>query len=117
MVLPALMIQIDAGNLMSAAGMADVVSQVVGSGATAVVLTETSGAGGNALFEAVVKLKEQLRGRAALLVVDRIDIVQAAGADGVLLTAQGEHARNCVVHCAAQLMLADHTSPPRRSHC
>ena len=35
-------------------------------------------------------LKETLRGRAALLLVDRTDIATAAEADGVLLTNQGE---------------------------
>ena len=35
-------------------------------------------------------LKETLRGRAALLLVDRTDVATAAEADGVLLTNQGE---------------------------
>mmetsp|Transcript_35342 Transcript_35342/g.89478 ORF Transcript_35342/g.89478 Transcript_35342/m.89478 type:complete len:1026 (-) Transcript_35342:222-3299(-) len=88
-VLPALMLQVDATELLASSGMADAISKAIGSGATAVVLTEARGAGGSALYEAAVKLKELLRGRAALLVVDRMDIAQAADADGVLLTSQG----------------------------
>ena len=34
-------------------------------------------------------MKELLRGRAVLLVADRIDIVDAADADGVMLTSKG----------------------------
>lgn len=46
--------------------------------------------GGSALYDAACRLKELLRGRAALLVVDRTDIVDAAEADGVLLSSRGE---------------------------
>lgn len=42
------------------------------------------------MTQAAVKLKELLRGRAVLLLVDRTDIASAAGAEGVLLTDQGE---------------------------
>ena len=49
--------------------------------------------GGADLYEAAVLLKEVLRGRVALLIQDRIDIVGAAEADGVILSARG-------VHCA-----------------
>lgn len=48
-----------------------------------------TGGGGAQLYEAAIKLREALRGRAALLVVDRTDIVDAAEADGVLLSPQG----------------------------
>ena len=40
-------------------------------------------------YEAACLLKETLRGRAALLLVDRTDIATAAEADGVLLSDQG----------------------------
>ena len=49
------------------------------------------GGGGAQLYEAAIRLKEALRGRAALLLVDRTDIVDAAEADGVLLSAQGAY--------------------------
>ena len=47
-------------------------------------------AGGGELYEAAVLLKEVLRGRAALLIQDRIDIVGAAEADGVVLSPGGK---------------------------
>lgn len=47
------------------------------------------GSGGAQLYEAAIRLKEALRGRAALFVVDRTDIVDAAEADGVLLSPRG----------------------------
>lgn len=45
--------------------------------------------GGSILYDAACHLRELLRGRAALLVVDRTDIVDAAEADGVLLSPRG----------------------------
>ncbi len=45
--------------------------------------------GASELLEAAVGLREALRGRAALLLVDRTDIATAAEADGVLLTDKG----------------------------
>lgn len=51
--------------------------------------TSVTGGGGAQLYEAAIELREALRGRAALLVVDRTDIVDAAQADGVLLSPQG----------------------------
>ncbi len=41
--------------------------------------------GGAQLYEAAVLMKDILRGRAALLIQDRTDIVAAAEADGVVL--------------------------------
>ena len=48
-----------------------------------------SGGSGGQLYEAACRVREALRGRAALLVVDRTDIVDAAEADGVLLSPKG----------------------------
>lgn len=45
--------------------------------------------GGSVLYDAACHLRELLRGRAALLIVDRTDIVDAAEADGVLLSPRG----------------------------
>lgn len=60
------------------------------------LLADTSGSDGAALYEAACKLKEQLRGRAVLLIADRTDIVDAAEADGVILSSKGasQHTRN-----------------------
>ena len=45
--------------------------------------------GGAALYEAAVKLKEAIRGRALLLILNRTDIVDATGASGVALSSDG----------------------------
>jgi thiamine monophosphate synthase len=66
-----------------------VLASAIAGGATGVVLSESAGAGGGELYEAACRLRALLRGRAALLVVDRTDIVDAAEADGVLLSAKG----------------------------
>eukprot|EP00983_Pelagomonas_calceolata_P130132 1161662-Pelagomonas_calceolata.AAC.22 len=89
--LPALMVVLSASDVMDPArDIVEQVSRVVGAGATAVVLQDPDSGSASTLYEAAVKLKETLRGRAALLLVDRTDIVQAAEADGVLLTDKGE---------------------------
>lgn len=91
MELPALMLTVAAKDIADGATgeVAEQVSRAVGAGATAVILQASQDSG--SLYEAAVKLKELLRGRAALLLVDRTDIVQAAEADGVLLTDNGRN--------------------------
>lgn len=92
MVLPALMLQVEASDVLESPTLNDALAKALTAGATGVLLAEGRGAGASALYEAAVKLKALLRGRAALLVFDRIDIAQAADADGVLLTPQGVRA-------------------------
>ena len=46
-------------------------------------------AGGAELYDAACRLREALRGRAILLIEDRTDIVDAAEADGVVLSQRG----------------------------
>lgn len=91
--LPALMLLVTAAELMDPStgpALAEELSAAVASGVTAVVLQQQSGAdAGGELYEAAVKLKNVLRGRAQLLIADRIDIVDASGADGALLTTAG----------------------------
>lgn len=97
--LPALMLQVAAGDVLGSPELLDAVSKAVAAGATGVIVAEGSsaaaaGAGGaaggaGALYEAAVRLRDALRGRAPLLVVDRTDIALAAEADGVLLTDAG----------------------------
>lgn len=84
--LPALFLSVTAGEALDAAG-SEAVGAAVAGGATAVVLQQGDSAG--ELYAAAVRLKELLRGRAALLIADRTDIVEAAGADGALLTPDG----------------------------
>ncbi|CAL8469427.1 g8968 [Coccomyxa elongata] len=65
------------------------ISDAIGAGATGVLLEDDEGTGGAQLYEAAVVMKDVLRGRAALLIQDRTDIVAAAEADGVVLSSQG----------------------------
>ncbi|PRW59965.1 putative transmembrane GTPase FZO- chloroplastic isoform A [Chlorella sorokiniana] len=89
--LPALMLAVDAADVLDPkqqASALDDISAAVAGGATAVVLRQ-GGEGSGELYEAAVRLKELLRGRAALLVADRTDIVDVVGADGALLSPDG----------------------------
>lgn len=67
------------------------VSAAVAGGVTMVVLEAggDGGIGGAKLYDAACALKAMLRGRAELLVAERVDIAAGAGADGVLLSDQG----------------------------
>ena len=89
--LPALMLAVEAADVLDAdqrAGAVEDICAAVAAGATAVVLRQ-GGEGSGELYEAAVRLKELLRGRAALLVADRTDIVDVVGADGALLSPDG----------------------------
>jgi hypothetical protein len=90
MELPALLVFLQAGALLDAElapQLLDQINDAVTAGATAVVLDGSDSAA--ALYEAAVKLKELLRGRAALLLLDRLDIAAAVGAEGVVLSPTG----------------------------
>ena len=90
MQLPALMLELQASDALEDPAVMDAAAAAVSAGATAVILMDT-GAGGTAqLYEAALKVKAMLRGRAALLMDDRADIANVVGADGVVLAAQGE---------------------------
>eukprot|EP00891_Asterochloris_glomerata_P004560 jgi/Astpho2/4560/Aster-00142 len=65
------------------------IDEAAAGGASGVLLSDVSGSGGAELYEAALKVKGLLRGRAVLLLADRTDIVGAAEADGVLLGSQG----------------------------
>lgn len=56
---------------------------------TGVLLSDATGNDAAALYEAAIKLKGQLRGRAMLLIADRTDIVDASEADGVIVGQKG----------------------------
>lgn len=100
--LPAVMLQLDASDVVDGADVLGRLEAAVAAGATAVVLQD-SAAGAAALYEASLKVQGLLRGRAPLLLLDRTDIAAAVNADGVLLSAQGTHA--CQV--PAKALLAD----------
>ncbi|KAJ7553323.1 hypothetical protein O6H91_06G093200 [Diphasiastrum complanatum] len=69
----------------------EMVSAAVTGGITVVALEAGPGSGltDSQLYFAACVLKEALRGRAKLMVVERADIAAAVGADGVLLSDQG----------------------------
>lgn len=89
------MLEVDVNSVVSNGDAAlAAVDAATAAGATAVILVEGDPSGGStggaaALYEAAVKLRELLRGRAALLLEDRTDIAMAAGAEGVVLTDAG----------------------------
>lgn len=67
------------------------INTAVTGGATMIIL-EAGGDGGFGsakLYDAGCMLKTMLRGRAELLVAERVDIAAASGADGVLLSDEG----------------------------
>jgi small GTP-binding protein len=84
--LPALFITISASEVTSSIGSR--IDGAIRGGATAIVLSD-SGTGAGQLYEAAIRLKDIIRGRAALLVQDRTDVVDLSGADGALLSADG----------------------------
>lgn len=99
--LPALMLQVDADAVLADPGIETAVREAVSAGATAVLLSEGA-SGASALYDAACTLREALRGRAALLLIDRTDIATAAEADGVLLTDLGE--QGCSMHAVWDAM-------------
>lgn len=87
--LPAIMVQVDAQSVLDSPDLLDSINAAITAGATAVVLGDSQ-AGAAALYEAAVRLKELLRDRAALLLVDRTDIATAVSAEGVVLSESGK---------------------------
>jgi hypothetical protein len=85
--LPALLVTVQAGSLLESQQLAADVNDAITAGATAVLLDGSDNAA--ALYEAAVKVKELLRERAALLLLDRLDIAAAVGAEGVVLSPTG----------------------------
>lgn len=67
------------------------INTAVAGGVTMIILEDSGdgGSGGARLYDAGCMLKTMLRGRAELLIAERVDIAAASGADGVLLTDEG----------------------------
>ena len=108
--LPACILKVSATDVLQEQDFQEILSSVTAGGITGVLLSDTSGSNGAALYEAACKLKEQLRGRAVLLIADRTDIVDAAEADGVILSSQGAASHKCnqcspLVCCACEARL------------
>lgn len=94
--LPALLVTVQAGPLLEggqAEQLAAQLNDAITAGATAVLLD--GGDNAAALYEAAVKVKELLRERAALLLLDRLDIAAAVGAEGVVLSPTGKALPSC----------------------
>lgn len=95
--LPGLAMMIRVGDVLGpgAKEFLDMVDSAIAGGFTMVILESRGGAGGDEgsggarLYEAARLLKAILRGRAELLVAERVDIAAAAGASGVLLSDEG----------------------------
>jgi hypothetical protein len=88
--LPALMLVVAANDVLDDMAVCDTITEAVGAGLSAVILTDPGSASAGQLFEAACKMKEVLRGRALVLVMDRIDIATAAAIDGVILSPNSE---------------------------
>lgn len=87
---PACVIKVDSTDVLDQLPQFEqILADALAGGATGVLLSDSPASTGASLYEAASTLKELLRGRATLLVADRIDIVDAADADGVLLTSKG----------------------------
>ena len=84
--LPALFLSVQSSDVATSL---EAINGAVTGGATAIMLVESPGAGAAQLYEATIAVKDILRGRAALLIADRVDIANAAGADGVVLSSSG----------------------------
>lgn len=89
---PACVIKVDSSEVLEQLPhFEETLAEALAGGVTSVLLSDSPESTGASLYEAASILKGFLRGRATLLVADRIDIVDAAEADGVLLTPKGAH--------------------------
>lgn len=86
--LPAVALQVEASAVLVDASVVETISQALQGGCNMVILWD-SNSNAAAMYDAALRIQELLRGRAALLLVDRTDIALAVGAQGVLLTRQG----------------------------
>lgn len=71
------------------------------SGLTGVVLSDAQDGDATKLYDAALALKEGIRGRVPLLVLDRTDVAAAAEVDGVVLSDKGVLRGNAVLEYAA----------------
>lgn len=107
--LPAFVVSVSAGDVLTGGkALTEKVDEACAGGATMVLLTEegdaAGGGGGGALYEAACVLQRVIRNRAQLLIADRADIAAAAGADGVLLSAQGKGSYEVMPTCGGEML-------------
>lgn len=86
--LPAVVLQIEASKVLADPELISLVGQALQGGCNMVVLRDST-SNAAAMYDAALRVQEVLRGRAALVLVDRTDIALAINAQGVLLTDQG----------------------------
>jgi Thiamine monophosphate synthase len=84
---PALLLEVDAAQVLVDDKLSSELSEAISSGLNLVLLSARGDDG--PLYDAALKLKEQLRDRVQLLIRDRVDIALAVGAGGVLLSSTG----------------------------
>lgn len=77
------------------AALAPQLDAAIQAGLTGVVLRNNDDGDAATLYDAALALKQALRGRVPLLVVDRTDIASAAEATGVVLSDKGRSPHNC----------------------
>ena len=87
--LPACILKCTAQQILQQQDFEHDLSAAIAGGMTGVLLSDATGNDAAALYEAAIKLKGQLRGRAMLLIADRTDIVDASEADGVIVGQKG----------------------------
>ncbi|CAM8923161.1 unnamed protein product [Rhodiola kirilowii] len=87
---PNLVLEVSSEEVLSGGGdVLDKVDLAVSKCVGIVVLNGGEGSGGGKLYEAAVLLKSVVRDRAALMILDRVDIATAVNANGVVLSDQG----------------------------
>ncbi|KAK9804945.1 hypothetical protein WJX73_001658 [Symbiochloris irregularis] len=87
--LPALVLLVTATEVLGSPDSAEQLAAALAGGVTAVLLSDSSSSGGASLYNAALKLKDELRGRAVLLLGDRTDVADAVEADGVVMSSEG----------------------------
>uniref|UniRef100_A0A7N0SYC6 G domain-containing protein n=1 Tax=Kalanchoe fedtschenkoi TaxID=63787 RepID=A0A7N0SYC6_KALFE len=106
---PNLVLEVGAEEVLSGGDALDKVDLAVSRWVGIVVLDGGGGSGGGGkLYEAAVLLKSVVRDRAALMVMDRVDIAAAVNANGVVLSDQGLPtivARNAMMDGKAQTVM------------
>lgn len=86
--IPGILAVITPSAALDAASVAQL-DAAIQAGVTGVVLRDTDDGDAAKLYDAALALKEAVRGRVPLLVVDRTDVAAAAEANGVILSDKG----------------------------
>ncbi|KAF3648524.1 hypothetical protein FXO37_19394 [Capsicum annuum] len=85
---PSLVLKLSCEDVLRDEKVVDEIDQAI-SGRVDIVVLSGSGASGGKLYEAACLLKSVIKGRAYLLIDERVDVAAAVSASGVLLSDQG----------------------------